>query len=538
MPNKIILLLLSLLVFVSLQAQVVLQPITSSVYEFLDEMAQMKYIELNSSVKPYTRMFIAEKLKEIEIQKEELNKRQKKELAFYFQDFNKELKRKGDFKKRKDVFFYKDSLFTLTVNPILGLRYVTNETGSYSHRWNGGEFYGYIGEHFGFNASLRDNGISEIVTATNHLTTEQGGNFKLNQGVSGGRSDYSEILGSVHYSWKWGRIGLVKDNYTWGDNNHGANIHSNKAPSVGYIDFNLKPVKWVELNYTHSWLVSEILDSARSFFVNNEERQVFTNKNLAANLITIKPFKNLHFSLGNSIVYADDGVKPFYLVPIFFYKSVDHTNNGAGSNALGQNAQMFMNISSRQIKHLHLYASVFIDEISIGNIFDQVNSSNIYSAKMGFKLNNFPVRNTYLIAEYTRTNPWTYRHQIESTTYESNQYVLGHYLGENADELYLEGGIRIIRGLKASLSYTMARKGEPHVYDLVFGNANIRGLPFMETVAWKNQTIEGAIRYEVINDGYVFARLRISDITGDDNFTPEIFRGNQTTIFGGINFGF
>jgi len=346
------------------------------------------------------------------------------------------------------------------------------------------------------------------------------------------------MKGAIYYSWKWGRLGFVKDNYTWGDNYHGANIRSNKVPSIGYIDFNIKPVEWVELNYTHSWLVSEILDSARTYMIGNEERKLFMNKNMAANLITFKPFKRLHFSLGNSIVYSDDGIKPYYFIPIMFYKSIDHTYNAAGSNALGQNTQMFMNISSRQIKHLHLYTSIYVDEISVGKIMDQQNSSNILSAKFGFKLNNFPIQNTYLIAEYTRTNPWTYRHQIESTTYASNQYSLGHYLGENAQEIYLEGGFRILRGLKIALSYTNALKGPAHVYQLVAGNANVKGLPFMQNVAWENQSIEGAVRYEIINGGYVYAKLRISDIKGDMNYTPSFYQGNQTTFSGGINFGF
>lgn len=538
MSKRIIVVLFSSFIFNFTQSQVVLQPLTSSVYEFLDEMAQEKFIEINSSVKPYSRVFIAKKLQEIEKYSDELNKRQEKELAFYFQDFNKELKNKGDFTKRKDLLFYKDSLFTITVNPILGGKYRTNKTGSNYHYWNGGEFYGSIGEHFGFAANLRDNGVSDMLTMTNHLSPEQGANFKINQGQTGGRSDYSEMRGAVYYSWAWGRIGIVKDNFTWGDNYHGANIHSNKAPSVGYIDFNIKPVKWFELNYTHSWLVSEVLDSARMFLINGEERKIFYNKNLAANLVTFKPFNNLHVSLGNSVIYADDGIKPVYLIPFMFYKSIDHTYNGAGSNALGQNSQMFMNISSRQIKHLHLYTSIFVDEISIGNVFDPINSSNIYSTKFGLKLNNFPVKNTYLIAEYTRTNPWTYRHQIETTTYASNKYNLGHYLGENAEEIYLEGGLKLVRGLKASVSYMKALKAPEHEYQVIYGNANIKGLQFMQSIAWENQTIEGVLRYEIINDGYVYVKLKMSNIKGDSTYTPEFYQGNQTTFLGGINFGF
>ena len=181
---------------------------------------------------------------------------------------------------------------------------------------------------------------------------------------------------------------------------------------------------------------------------------------------------------------------------------------------------------------------MYVDEISIGKVMDKEKSSNIFSTKVGFKLNNFPLRNTYIITEYTRTNPWVYRHQIATTTYASNSYNLGHYLGENADEVYIEGGLRLFRGLKASLSYTKARKSPEHVYELINGEGNVKGLPFMETVAWQNQTIEGALRYEIINDGYLFVKIRLSDISGDDYFTPEFYRGKQTTILGGINFGF
>ena len=114
------------------------------------------------------------------------------------------------------------------------------------------------------------------------------------------------MLGSIYYSWKWGRLGIAKDNYTWGDNYHGSTILSNKAPSIGYIDFHVYPVKWLELNYTHSWLVSDVMDSVRIFIVDQQKREIFINKNMAANLVTFKPLKNLYISLGNSIVYADE----------------------------------------------------------------------------------------------------------------------------------------------------------------------------------------------------------------------------------------
>lgn len=524
--------------FYVLKAQVVLQPITSSVYDFLDEMANDKHIELNSAVKPYSRMFIASKLQELYIIKDSLNKRQQKELAFYLKDFNKEWNADKNFDKRKDLFYYAKDGFKFTINPILGYQMSMNDSGKYTHRWNGAELYGYVGKHFGFQASLRDNGVSDMLALDTYLTPLQGANYKLNQGQSGGRSDYSEAKGAVYYSWEWGRLGIVKESFTWGDNYHGANILSAKPPSFAYIDFYMKPVDWFELNFTHSWLVSELIDSARTYLTPNGTRRIFMNKNLAANLFTFKPFKNFFFSFGNSIVYADDGIKPYYLLPVMFYKSIDHTYNSAGSDELGQNSQMFFNISSRQIKHTHLYFSLFFDELSISRAFDKDNHTNLYSGKIGIKINNLLIKNTYLVFEYTRTNPWTYRHQIPSTTFQSNNFVLGHYLSENAQEIYIEGGLKLVRGLKASLSYTQALKGPEHVFQIINGETNTRGLKFLEQVVWQNNSISGKLSYEIINDGYIFAEALMSNIEGEPIYHPAYFNGKLVTISGGVNFGF
>ncbi len=44
-------------------SQVVYQHVdNTAIYEFLDEMANLKIIELNSAIKPYSRIFIAKKL--------------------------------------------------------------------------------------------------------------------------------------------------------------------------------------------------------------------------------------------------------------------------------------------------------------------------------------------------------------------------------------------------------------------------------------------------------------------------------------------
>ena len=103
----------------------------TDLYDFIDELTNSRIIEVNTTIKPYSRTFIAKKLSEADARRSELNKRQQGDLDFYLKDFNKELKADKNFDKRLDLLYYKDSLFTFSVNPILGLTYYTNDTGSF-----------------------------------------------------------------------------------------------------------------------------------------------------------------------------------------------------------------------------------------------------------------------------------------------------------------------------------------------------------------------------------------------------------------------
>jgi len=86
--------------------QEVPHPINNSgIYDFLDELANDRIITINSAVKPYSRLFIAKRLKEADEKREVLSTRQQKELDFYLMDFGKELEeewRKGTMAQRRN----------------------------------------------------------------------------------------------------------------------------------------------------------------------------------------------------------------------------------------------------------------------------------------------------------------------------------------------------------------------------------------------------------------------------------------------------
>jgi hypothetical protein len=515
----------------------------SGIYELMDELATMGVIDINSMVKPYGRDFISDQLV-VASEAQGLSYRLQQEIDFYMRDYGKEQAGNRPENKRFDLFYYSDSSFQLTVNPILGLEILSSGGEMAYYRFNGGEMHGTIGNHFGFYASLRDNYESKILGGSDYLVSRRGAVYK-DDAHSG---DYSEARGGVTWSWDWGKAGLHKDHFKWGYGYNGANIFSGNTPSHAFLSLSVSPLPWFELQYMHGWLVSEVVDSTRSFNYYDGTRELFANKYVAANLITVRPWPRLYISAGNSIVYADSNVNPAFLIPVLFYKSVDHTYNGA-SNEVGQNAQMFFGISSRQIEKFHLYSTLFVDEISINRMFDKDQQSNYISLKAGARATNL-VPGTSLTVEYTRNQPMVYQHKIPTTTWESNRYNMGHYLKDNSDELFLSAQYRPIRGVKLELSHLIARKGRDYQEILIEGRDSEYpeinqeeprwGLPFMDEVRWKMQktTLRGS--WQIINDGYLSFSMSFRDISGPERerYLPPFLQESEFTGRVGINYGF
>ena len=365
------------------------------VYEFLEELASVKAIQLNNVVLPLSRTQIHSYLNEAELVSDKLNKRQQKELKFFLQDFIKEsptyhgwdflgrgLKRGDVFplrkrEKRYDLGYYKDSLFNITVNPIFGGEGLISGSKLNYQYSVGARMFGNISPYFSFYAELRDNSDTDTLSDERFLVQRMGVNYKTGL-------DYSEMRAGISASFKWASLSLVKDHIEWGSNYNGSNIISGRTPSFPMIKLDLNPLPWFSFHYMHAWLISDEIDSVASYTTGAGYREVMRSKFMAANMFTVRPIKGLYISAGNSVIYADK-FNPVYLIPFLFYKSVDHTLNStsANSNFAGQNSQMFMNIMSRNIKYLQLYFSFFVDELRLSTMSDERKSRNHFSYKAG-----------------------------------------------------------------------------------------------------------------------------------------------------------
>jgi len=527
--KRLLLILLPVLLPGLLAAQIVYQDITNTnIYDFIDELASNKIITITSVIKPYPRELIAQKLQETSTpeNRAKLSKRQQKELDFYLRDYNLELKpnlsyiTKNSFFKNKQnfrlpfnplEFAYKDSIFTFVLRPILGVSYVRNENGSAYHRWNGAEVFGYVGKHFGFYASLRDNHENQLLTGPQMLNQEEGAVWKPYPDGSG---DYSEMRGGLTWKWKWGDLAFVKDHFQWGDNYHGSNIMSGRTPSIPYLQYHMKPIDWLEFTWVQAWLVSEIPDTAKTYTLPTGARRVtYFNKYYASGMFTFKPLKGLDFSIGNSVVYCAEYMNPAYLSPFLFYFNYSYAEGDGKSGFYGKEVQTFINVSSNNIKYLHLYADIFVN---------QANTVGI-SYKAGFRLSDMPLRNLSLTVEYTCNNGKAYASSLPTASYESNLYGLGSYLKENSMEIYTALCWKPIRGLRFDASWLMAKHGEGST---------------LNSLDYNDREITLATKYEIINNAYVFIEYQRRQVEGEVRYIPKVYFGNTNSLVAGINIGF
>ena len=551
-------------------AQNIPVPLTQvHIYDFIDELITDGVITQQTAVRPYTRKQVANMLTEAQSADSLLNNRQKKDLAFYLNEFALECDTMvNNFVQFTDHSTYnisladpqfsyrtKDSMFKLRLRPILGADVTASKKGVILHRWYGAELQMDIANHLSIWGSLRDNSWSGDWLSKKYYSDDNARMYgaRIHYGASqtqpaltplagiqykeasyGG--DFSDSKGGINlYSW-WGSIGLQRENIQWGAAYHSSNILSGRAPAVPMITLQLTPCDWFQFDYFHAWLVSNLIDSTYYYSENTTKDGVQVkeyrpmNKFMAANMLTFTPIKQLSISVGNSVIYSERNIQAAYLIPIAFYKSLDHllTKSIATQN---QNSQVFASLSVRPVKHLHLYGSFYLDEFSLSRLKPSNKEKNPISYLVGFNWSGWPVKGLSLKGEFMRSYIACYTHSIESLTWQSNSYDMGHYLGDNAQSIYAELSYRPIRGMIIKMSYTNDTKYNSYAYLRNYRNGNevIRDGGISQTISQKpfdqaifrNETIQLTGMYEVHPNMFLSLSVDYNHARGFDNLNPN-----------------
>ncbi len=601
------------------QAQVIPEALEyTEIYDFLDELATDGIIDLTEAVRPYNRAQIAAMLRTAQEKDSLLSRRQKDDVQFYLQDYALELDTLPVYHSygHRHVtqwitpvsnlsladpslhILTKNKVFKMRVRPILGMDLYASKKGIITKRWYGADIQMDIAHHLSIWGSIRDkswNGsllnstyfptsgdkmYGARLTKPGYLNNLPGVQYK--EANYGG--DFSDSRGGIAlYTW-WGRIAVEREQLQWGDAQLSSNILSAHNPAVPMVSIQLTPCKWFQFDWFHAWLVSNVIDSTYYYTEVYDEGVTKIhyrpmNKFMAANMFTFKPIKYIHFSFGNSVVYAERNVQAAYFIPIAFYKSLDHLMTKGLLGVENQNSQVFGSITVRPTDHLRLYGTFYLDEFKFARLSPSNKEKNPISYVVGFQWSGWPLNGLSLKGEFMRSYIATYTHSIKVLDYTSNTYNMGHYMGDNAQSIFLQLSYRPTRSLRLTLDYTQDTKYRKYDYlrKYIAGretedrpNPIIAQKPFSEKT-WRNDEVKFRAVYEVFNNCYAHidliynnarayspssARIEGEDrgwnadgtsmeLSGDElqayylnKFSPVYLQGKNITAVMGLSFGF
>lgn len=506
--NKILLLLLLTIGFVSANAQMVWENPNHEVYNYLNRLSAKGLIDFRDIIRPISREVIAKHLLELEAKSSELSKIEKDELAFYLQEFrpiegteqDKIHLVKKDPNKRIRGLFINTKDFQLNFDPMGSLMRVSGTGKSFTQMSNGFNFWGKA-KNFGFQLYYRD--YTETGTGIRSFRNETPFTdiVELTGTARPNRQNFAEVRASINYQFNKGSISIGKDQLLWGYGENGRIVLSDKAPTYPYIRLDYQPFSWLHFNYTHAWLNSNIIDSAATYRTGTvgvgDFRDQYIPKYMATHTLLFKPTKGLDIAIGESIVYSDKTDIGFF-IPINLFKLYDNNRSNYNIRA-GSNGQYFLQVSSRNhLKNTHLYGSLFIDEINVGNMFNRAKSRNQLGYTLGAAVTDLLLPYLTLGAEYSRVNPFVYNNLIPAQTYTQYNSSLGDWMGNNFDRAILFAKFTPLPRLKTYLRYQHIRKGGPGTVDQQY-NA-VPQPPFLFDFQKKRSDIFFQVSYEFVNN--------------------------------------
>ncbi len=515
-PNLRSLFLFSLLLIVSQAfSQTIYLSATHEVYPFLKRMEARGLLpEYRDAAKPLSRIVLAKHLKTLEGATERMTGVERDEYEFLKGEFHYELATlAGDLEPSEIRWHVISESFP---GGIINLEpnFRIDETGigkeNVRVRDQGIKFYGYVFDDVGYYFNFVDSReAGNAINFTKALTPDPGV-------VPTKRTDNSLEYNATEVQLNF-RVGafnfsLEKMQNIWGLERNGNLTFSNKAPSYPQVKLRVPVTDWMDFIYLHAELNSNVIDSSRSYLANSSAlepifREVDRVKYMAAHMVEFTPTRGVDISLGESVVYSDRGPLLIYLIPIMFFKSAEHYNGDK------DNVQWFGNLDLNLVRNVNVYGSLFIDDLSLDNILTGQEHPNYFGYTFGFQTYDVLLKNVELIAEYTRINPWVYTHQYPATEYTNDGYIMGSWMGQNSENIYLDLSYKPFRSVQFGGTMQVFRKGGQK--DIYYQYHYPPGQPFLYGPLHEERSFGFHARYQFVRDGFIDARVT-SRTTSDE----------------------
>ena len=284
----------------------------------------------------------------------------------------------------------------------------------------------------------------------------------------------------------WISIQAGKDTVLWGPGYHGVIGLAGIEPTFDIVRFRTKMWK---VNFTS--LLGFLRDD-----MTKEYRSDVPQKYLSAHRLEIIPVSGIRLAWQEVFIYAES-LHIELLNPFMPYQMAEDYLGEIGNNTMETDIEISLIPSTK------LYAALFLDDF--------------YHDRNPFKfprfawallsgiliVDPFGVDNTDVVLEYARVEPWAYTHKgtIQDppipTAFKHFEEPLGHWIGPNADDLFVQIGWQINKNTCGNISYNRIRHGEVggNIYDAYRDRVDEEEKTFLGGIVETKRNIGLELRY-------------------------------------------
>lgn len=203
--------------------------------------------------------------------------------------------------------------------------------------------------------------------------------------------------------------------------------------------------KSVEISYFHGKLLGNTTVTVDSVL---GELNYVPDKYIGYHRIGFNISDNFNFGAAELIVYGDRGLDFNYVNPFILYKTAQNNNKDR------DNSMVILDMNSKPMKGLKLYSMILIDDIEVSKIGSPY-WGNQFILSAGFMSNNFynyaPLDIQF---EYVRIDPYVYTNRIPRNTFTNDGFGLGSFMEPNSELFLVQLNYRFTNRLTVSAMFT------------------------------------------------------------------------------------
>jgi len=257
-------------------------------------------------------------------------------------------------------------------------------------------------------------------------------------------SDAYIVFGKPNLNLQFG-----KDTVRWGPGYHGVIGLYSVEPTFDLV--RLRAKMW-KLNFV------SVLGFLRDD-LNKEHRSDVPKKYLSAHRLEIVPYPGICIGWQEVYIYAEQ-LHMQLLNPIMPYQMTEDYLGDVGNNTMEGDIEIAL------IPNMKVYTALFLDDFHPK--YSPFRYPGFKWAILGGIMIAVPFgsNDANIVLEYARVEPWTYTHRGVNqdppmpTAYKHFNEPLGHWIGPNSDDLFIQMGWQFMKNMRADVSFNRIRHGE------------------------------------------------------------------------------